>query len=429
MASQFEFVTLPYEVRNRHVYIPGKTRNGKSTLIHWMVHHDIAAGAGVCVIDPKGDLVGSLIHWVPEERKDDCVYLSPRCPVPIDFMDYANDEEKQTLVGELKYVITRGLSTEAAPLMDAIITDLLYTLFSANENPKMPAPERATFLDVQRFLSDEGRRAHILSYVTDPELKRRWHPDHFPNPKECAPTLTRMTPFVRNPSLRKLFDCPEPKLKIADLMDGRKILLVDLGGISESTKIFATLLIAKIRQTAFRRAHIPERERIPFHLYVDEFEYFQTSDFSEILSFAGGYGLRLTLANQFIGQLDSKMRQSIFGNVGSFIVFCVSSEDARHFKHIARIRDSWGAEQLVDLASLPEYRALYKIAGQNAIVKGTPPPPPPPKNSHADYIRKRTIEQYACPPRQTAEPDLESKRDGSAFTTNEGKTRGPRRPR
>lgn len=400
---------FPYSVRNQHLYIPGKTRHGKSTLIHALARQDIERGAGGCLIDPKGDLVGSLIHWIPEPRKDDCIYLSTRSPVPIDFMDYANDDEKQTLVGELKHVITRGTGAEAAPLMDAILTDLLYTLFSANENPKMPAGERATFLDVHRFLSDEDRRAFILSYVTDRDLKRRWNKDNFPSPKECAPTLTRMTPFLRNPSLRKLFDCPEPKLNIPAVMDRRKILLVDLGGISEPTKIFATLLIAKIRQAAFRRAHIPESERIPFHLYVDEFEFFQTSDFDQILSFAGGYGLRLTLANQFIGQLDQNIQQSIFGNVGSFIVFCVSPQDAKHFKHIAwTSAGEWGGQIPVDLANLPKYRALYKIAGQQPVVKDIPKPAGYSGHSHAAYIRKHTLETYGVESSRDPQPMVES---------------------
>lgn len=398
---------LPWAVRNQHLYIPGKTRHGKSTLIHALARQDFERGAGGCVIDPKGDLVGSLIHHIPAARKDACIYLSTRSPVPIDFMDYADDDEKQTLVGELKHVITRGMDATAAPLMDAILTDLLYTLFAANEHPKMPKGERATFLDVHRFLSDEERRGFILSHVTDRELVRRWSKENFPNAKECAPTLTRMTPFLRNPSLRKLFDCPEPKLNIADAMDSRKILLVDLGGISEPTKIFATLLIAKIRQAAFRRASIPESKRIPFHLYVDEFEFFQTADFEQILSFAGGYGLRLTLANQFITQLDAKIGDSISGNVGSFIIFCVSPKDANYFKHIAWIPGQLGERLPVDLANLPKYRAFYKIAGQQPIVKDTPRPAGYSHQSHADYIRKHTLDTYGVASSRRPPPGVE----------------------
>lgn len=378
---------LYYDVRNQHLYVPGKTRHGKSTLFLNMAIQDIEQGAGICVIDPKGDLVNRIIHYVPEKRKDDCIYISTHNPVPINFLDYKDDTEKETLVGELKYVITRGMSAESAPLMDAIITDLLYTLLDARESmPKFDI----TFLDVHRFLSAEKRREHIMQFVRDPELRARW--DTMPNPKECAPTLTRMTPFVRNPSLRRLFDCPEPTLNIAELMDNRRILLVNLGGVSESTRIFATLLIAKIRQAAFRRgtpgpSFVPESQRIPFFLYVDEFEFFQTQDFDQILSFAAGYGLRLTLANQFIGQLDSNIRQSIFGNVGSFIVFCVSPDDARFFRHIAGEHD---------LANIEKYEALYKIAGQRPVLKSTPAPPEPSPVSHAEYIRKRTIDLYSC---------------------------------
>jgi hypothetical protein len=383
-------IGIPYKVRNQHLYVPGKTRHGKSTLFHAMAYQDIRIGAGICVIDPKGDLVSSLANWIPESRKDDCVYLSPKSPVPINFFDYTDDDEKETLVGELKYVITRGAPAESAPLMDAILTDLIYTLFNANEHPKMPPHRRATFLDLYRFLEDPDRQEFIKSFVTDRSLLDRWN-NRFPHPKDCAPTITRMTPFIRNPSLRKLFDCPDPVLNIAELMDMRKILLVDLGGISQSTQIFATLLIAKIRQAAFRRSGVPQSKRIPFFLYVDEFEFFQTKDFDQILSFAAGYGLRLTIANQFIGQLDPGIRQSIFGNVGSFIVFCVSPDDARYYKHIA--------PEDIHVANLPKYMALFKIAGKTAVLKSSPPPPPPP-NLHqlatAEYIRKRTLDLYSC---------------------------------
>ena len=412
-------VEIPYDVRNQHIYVPGKTRHGKSTLFHAMVYQDIKRGAGVCVIDPKGDLVNSLSHWIPESRRDDGVFISTKSPVPIDFMDYQDDDEKETLVGELKYVITRGMSAEAAPLMDAILTDLIYTLLNAREH--MPIAMRPTFLDIHRFLADQKRRNIILTYVTDHELKQRWE-TNFPNPKECAPTLTRMTPFIRNPSLRKLFDCPAPTLNIAELMDKRKILLVDLGGISESTKILATLLIAKIKQAAFRRASIPdETKRIPFFLYVDEFKFFQTSDFEDILSFAGGYGLRLTLANQFIGQLDPNIRQSIFGNVGSFIIFCVSPDDARQFK-------SFTAPEPPDiLAQLPKYRAFYKIAGQPSVVKNTPAPPPAPKDSHADYIRKRTLELYGCKAEPRPDnPDSGKREPEGTVLSNEAQAAGSR---
>ena len=385
-------VFIPDTVRNQHIYVPGKTRHGKSTLFHALAYQDIKNGQGVCVIDPKGDLVSSLVHWIPESRKDDCVYIDPDNPVPIDILDYANAREKQTLVGELKYVITKGVNVEHAPLMNSILNDVIYTLLDANENGLDPP---ATFLDVHDFLAVDHRRAKILKHVASPRHKERWLT--MPSPKECMPTLTRMNDYVNSDYLTKVFGCPKPTLNIARAMDERKILLVNLGCIDEPTKIFATMLIAKIRQAAFRRNKVSQSARVPFHLYVDEFEFFQTQDFSQILSFAGGYGLHLTLANQFITQLDPEIRDSIFGNVGSFIIFNVSPKDAQAYKHIAWTRNRLDMQEPVDLANMPKYRALFKIGGKDPIVRDTPAPPTgPPRNSRADYIKKRTLARYSC---------------------------------
>jgi len=384
-------IPIPYKIRNQHIYIPGKTRHGKSTLIHRMAYQDIMNGHGVCVIDPKGDLVNSLVHWIPTERVNDCIYIEPHHPIPFDLLDYdpKNTREKDTLIGELKFVITKNLNTDGTPLMNAILNDIIHTLLDANENGLDPP---ATFIDIHDFLALKGRRDKIMKYVSSPRYKERWDEHNFPNPKDRQPTLTRMNGYVTSDYLAKAFGCPKPELNIARAMDEQKILLVNLGGIDEPSKLFATLLIAKIRQAAYRRASIPEPLRIPFHLYVDEFEFFQTKDFEEILSVAGGYGLRLTLANQFLGQLDSNIKDSILGNVGSFIIFCVSQADARDFKNFAV--EAGGTD--ADLANLPKYQALYKIAEAKAIVKKSLPPAPPPTNSHADYIKTRTLQHYSC---------------------------------
>ena len=164
---------------------------------------------------------------------------------------------------------------------------------------------------------------------------------------------------------------------------------------------------------------------MPHFLYVDEFQNCQTSKFDELLSMAGGYGLRLCLANQFVGQLEERVRKAVFGNVSSYVIFCVGDEETRYFRSIAQ---PYNCE---DLAHFPKYRALFKIAGEpEAVIKDTLPIPPLTHPSPAAYIRNRTIERYGWSPRQEPQAELESKQDGgSTFTTNEGKTRGPKRPR
>jgi hypothetical protein len=377
---------IPYAIRNQHVYIPGKTRHGKSTLFLHIALRDIVNGHGLCVLDPKGDLVKKLVHLIPAARKDDCIYLDLTNPVPIDLFGYANDEEKEALVGEIKYLVMKDMSSEHAPLMNAILDSLVYTLLNYNEN--VPPDERATFLDIHDFLQDSARRDHIKGKLTDARLKARW--EHLPTEKERAPIVSRMTPFVNSTPLRKIFGCPNPPLKLSEVMDTKKILLVDLGGITEPKKIFGALLIAKIKQAAQRRANTPESERVPFFLFADEFQFFQTSDFDDMLSFAGGYGLRLTLGNQFTGQLDSNIRRSIFGNVGTFITFCLSGEDAHYFKNLI------APLTVQQLETLSPHHAMFKVGAQPAIIKATPPPPPYSDASYAEYIKKRTVDKYSC---------------------------------
>ncbi len=127
----------------------------------------------------------------------------------------------------------------------------------------------------------------------------------------------------------------------------------------------------------------------------------EASDFAQILSVAAGYGLRLTLANQFIGQLDADIRQSIFGNVSSFIIFCISPDDAKYFKHLT--------PEGVFLPHLPPHQAMFHIAGKWSVVKPTPEPPPPPKQNQldmAEYVRRRVLKDYSC--KSELRPDTSS---------------------
>jgi hypothetical protein len=218
-----------------------------------------------------------------------------------------------------------------------------------------------------------------------------------------------MNPFINSETLKKVFGCPNPPLNITDVMDHRKILLVDIGGVSEVNTMFGTLIITKIQQATFRRHKISPHQRIPHFLYVDEFQECQTAKFNQLLSMAGGYGLRLCLAHQFVGQLEPIVRQAIFGNVSNYIVFRISDDDTRFFPSLAL---PYECEALADF---PRFRALFNLSGQpHAIIADTLPLKPIQEQSPAEIIRNRTIQQYQCPYGQDAEPIIKSKRDDSA---------------
>ena len=383
---------LPYKIRDRHIFIPGATGQGKSTLIHFMVCQDIKNGAGVCVIDPKGDLVKQLIHWIPENRVEDTIYLDLNTPIPLDFMSYSNPDAKDALVGDLKYILTRGESTEHAPLMNAILDDLIYTLFDANDNPKIPAELRATFIDIYEFLENEERRKEILHFVTDAKLKRKWLND-FPNPKDRRPVISRMTPFVRNKSLLTLLGTPEPRLNIADCMNNRKVLLVDLGGVSSAKIVYGSLLVSRIQQAAFARHSIPKEKRIPFFLYVDEFENFQTSSFDKIISQARGYRLCLTVGCQWLSQLRKEIEDALF-TVSTYLIFALTEKDSKKFKALMRPYDTDA------LVGLRQGEAFYIINKKSPILVRTPPPAPHTskvgRKSFAKEIIENTVQKYGA---------------------------------
>jgi hypothetical protein len=409
---------LPDSARNRHVYIAGKTRSGKSTHIFNLAFQDIAGEKGVAVIDPHGDLVEKLVDQIPERRKDDVVYLDAENAVPIDLMSYGNEREKEALVGDTIFLLQRFAGW--GPRMDAILHDLLYTLLDAGD---------VSFLDIYHFLANEKRRSEILKRVKDEDLVRRWR-DSFPRPDAIEPIISRMTTFVRSPSLSVFMGSPKPKLNIYDLMQQKKVLLVNLTKSGrESGDLLGSLIVSKIQQCAMRR---PAEERTPFYLYTDEFQRFQTSSFEVILSEAGKFNLALVMANQYIDQLDSEVLSSIIGNVSTLFLFRMEAQDAKHFASSISLNRSpedfrdaltrgadlqtalYGPMEANRLADLPVGTCLYKpVSGMPVFLHFGEFDSP--VAGSAQYIKKRTVDKYSC---NTGTPVVQLGHGASAGTTS-----------
>lgn len=431
----------------RHFYIVGATGQGKSSLMAYLALTLFQMGNGGCIIDAKGDLAKAVARTIPANREQDTIYLDLRNPIPLNLFAETDDDDPEALIGEIKYLITRGENVDHAPLMQAVLDDLIHILLDFNEN--VPPHHRATLLDIQFFLEDEPRRQLILSRIKNERLRRKWK-NNFPNQRTVASIIARLTPIVNSPSLSKVFGCPNPKLTIREVMDTKKILLVDLGGVSEPKQILGTLLVAKIRQAAFRRASIEAHERVPFYLFVDEFQYFQTSDFAHILSVARGYGLHLLMANQFMGQLSKEIRASILGNVGNYFIFALGYGDAQYFAHlfpkpeppmtlkekiadrqrkfmetgnnlymaeaeILKLKSQFGGEPPEPkppdadiLYHLSPYKPFFRDSHGELAFTTLPPPRRQRDASFSQNIINRTIRTYSCDtpaPWSTTEPD------------------------
>lgn len=368
---------FPPELRFEHCYIPGKNGHGKTTLMQRMALQDIQNGAGVTFIDPGGDAVAQLIHHIPANRQNDCIYLDLEHPTPFDILNYESETEKDELVKDLVALALRGVTN--APRAESILTDLFYTLLSV----KIPV----SFLDAYYFFTNEIRQHEIIAALPDAELARRWR-THFPRPDEQSPILTRLTPLIRNSITKILFGTPNPPLKIADVMNERKILLVNLGGASHAAIEYGSLLFAKIRQEVFRRHKTTPQKRIPHFLFVDEFHKFPNPDtIQDTLTMARKYKLACTLANQSLQHLDPKVKASL-GIISNYVIFCVSPEDAYFFKNL---RVGFAP----DPATIPKYAAIYKI-GNQTVYQETPKPLGLSRSTNAEYIKKRTVQMFAC---------------------------------
>lgn len=375
---------LPAKIRSRHVYIAGKSQYGKSSLLHALAVRDMERGAGLAVIDPHGDLAERLLASVPESRVNDAIYFDATAPIPLDFMGWAGERERDTLADDLLVTFKR-FSTTWGERMESIVRYTIYTLLAAGGT---------TFLDIYAFLAREDRRREILRDVRDPVLRDFWREQYPHMPRDSAtPIISRMSKFLLTPSLRAILGDPHPKLSIADVMESRKILIVNLAKIGEeSGHLLGTLLVSKIQQAAMRRQKQPPERRIPFHLYVDEFQHFQTSAFDAILSEAGKYRLCLTMANQYIDQLEAQIRNSILGNVSTFFLFRLNERDVSYFAGEIKPRKP------DELTKLPPGDALCRTAAGEALIVRCPRPPSPAHAEIAEIIRNRTIQEFASPP-------------------------------
>jgi hypothetical protein len=346
---------IPYAVRDQHIFIPGMTRHGKTTQILELVMRDIENGEGVAILDPKGGLIRAICGLMPEHRINDCIYLDLENPVPLDILSGVSNPE--FLVGDLKQMVLKGDTT--LKRAEPILTRLIYTLL------KVPG---TSFTDIEDIFTLPRRTKQILDALKTIDFARwEYWENNWPTPKEYEPLTSRMTDFTENDSLRTILS--GGGLKISEAMNKKKIILADLGGIGEPREIYGSLLVSQFQQAVFKRTKLDHSEIIPYHLFVDEFENFQTLSFAKILSVAGGLGLRLTVGNQYIDQLTPEIRHAIFGNVGTYIIFHIE-EQLPLFTNIVHPYD------VNHLARLPKYQAVYRVAGTQPVFRWTQNSPP-----------------------------------------------------
>ncbi len=317
--------------RSRHVYIIGQTGAGKSGLLELFALSDIYHDQGYAIIDPHGDFAIENMKFIPEARLDDVVYFNPADvdhPMGFNPLEVTNPAQKTMTSSEVIGVLKRMFGDSWGPRLEYI---LRYTILALLDRPD------PTMLDITRMLTDKKFRKETVSYCQDVVVRQFWTvefaswSDKF-QAEAIAPVLNKVGAFTANPIIRNIIGQPHSAFNIRQIMDEGKILIVNLskGLIGEdNASILGSFLVTKIQLAAMSRSDITEiTDRRPFYLYVDEFQNFATDSFATILSEARKYGLNLTVANQYISQMDPAVRDAVFGNVGTMISFRVSADDS-----------------------------------------------------------------------------------------------------
>ncbi len=316
--------------RSRHVYILGQTGTGKSGALQLLTLSDVYYNQGFAVIDPHGDYAKDILSFIPERRLKDVVYFNPadtNHPIGFNPIEIIDPTLKGHISSEMVGVLKRLFAESWGPRLEYI---LRYTLLALLDYPD------STLLDVTRMLTDKWFRLEVVKHIDDPVVKNFWVTefaswnDKFAT-EAVAPILNKVGAFVANPMIRNIIGQPKSTFNLRQIMDEGKILIVNLSrGLmgEDNAGILGAMMVTKIQLAAMSRADVPEAERRPFYLYVDEFQNFATDSFAVILSEARKYALNLTVANQYISQMEEAVRSAVFGNVGTIVSFRVSPDDA-----------------------------------------------------------------------------------------------------
>lgn len=364
-------VYLSEEDRMRHIYIIGKTGTGKSEMLKDLILQDIREGKGLCFMDPHGDAVEDILKLIPPERAEDVIYFNPsdvERPMGMNLLEARTEDEKHfaaTSIINLMYKLFDPYKTGiVGPRFEHGVRNAMLTVMAEPGN---------TFVEVMRAMTDARYVQELLPKVTDPIVRRYWtdqiaQTSDFHKSEVLDYTVSKFGRFVTNKLIRNIIGQSQSSFDMRKVMDEGKILLINLakGTLGEENSNFlGLLLVPRILMAAMSRSDVPMEQRRDFYFYVDEFQNFATPDFAVILSEARKYRLGLTVANQFIGQVEEEVKNAVFGNVGTIVSFRVGVTDANYLQH--EFAPVFGED---DLLNVERYHAYCKT-----IVNNEPVPP------------------------------------------------------
>lgn len=397
-------IRLSTNDRRRHTYFIGQTGTGKSVLLRNLAYQDMLDGRGFAFIDPHGDAIDEILSLVPKDRVEDIVYFSPadmENPIGLNLFDYKTEEQKDFIIQESINI----LYSLYDPNRQGFIGARFESIFRNSALILMAGPDGGTFIDIPKTLIDSEFVKNRLQYIKDQPLIDYWTKE-WPAAQKSNDSgevtswvASKFGAFLSNTMMRNIIGQTKSTFDIRQIMDNKKILLVNLskGLVGElNMRLLGMIFVMKFQAAAMSRADMDEKLREDFSLYVDEFQNFATDSFESIMSEARKYRLNLIIAHQFMSQLTDKIRSAVLGNIGTIIAGRIGIEDAEILvKKFAPIFDA------EDLTKLPNYQAITTV-----MINGIPsspfsmnlvPPMGQPNNQLRDALKKLSAAKYGKP--------------------------------
>ncbi len=362
--GQKKEIRLSEKDRRRHTYVIGATGMGKSVLLKNIAYQDMLAGRGFAFIDPHGDVTEELLSMVPKDRIDDVIYFDPgdiEHPIGMNMFEWETEDQKDFIVQEginmLQSLYDPGNQGFFGPRGQHMFRNAALLLMSD--------PAGATFIDIPRCFIDPEFVKAKLQYVTDKSVYDYWTKEFPASQKsnDAGEVITwfasKWGPFLSNTMMKNILGQVHSGFNIRDIMDNKKILLVNLskGKMGEiNSKLLGMIFVMKFQTAAMSRVDTPEDQRNDFCLFVDEFQNFATESFESILSEARKFRLNLIVANQFMTQLTDKIREGLLGNVGTVICGRIGVTDAEIMEKV--FTPTFNAE---DLHNQPNFHAISTV--------------------------------------------------------------------
>ncbi|MCX6779189.1 MAG: type IV secretion system DNA-binding domain-containing protein [Candidatus Magasanikbacteria bacterium] len=386
------------EDRRRHLYIIGSTGVGKSVLLSNLIIQDIQNGHGVCVVDPHGTLIEDVLPHIPKNRVDDVIVFDPsdiERPVGLNMLEADNPEQMDFAIQEMIAIFYKLVTDPAmiGPMFEHQMRNAMMTLMADKEYP-------GTLADIPRIFTDPEFQKYKLKKVTDPMVRAFWEKEmaktsDFHKSEMLGYLISKVGRFVENEMVRNIIGQPKSGFNLREVIKKKKILLVNLakGKVGEvNSNLLGLIIVSKLQMAALSRADMPEKDRNDFFLYIDEFQNFITDSISTILAEARKYKLNLTIAHQYIGQLltgggiegkqgSSKIKDAIFGNVGTIVCFRIGVDDAE-----TMAKQFTPALNEYDVMNIEKYNAYIRLLIRNAPSRPFTVQMPPPKPGDPNIV-------------------------------------------